>query len=400
MTAGATIRVLHFSNATTRAGAEEHMLTLLRGFDRQRFRPYLACPNALAKRLDRDLPADVELFGLSFFTPYQPEAAWRLGRLLHELRIDVLHSHMFRASLCASPIGRLCRVPAIIETPHVRENWRRGWKSSYWIDRLAGRAVDAYVAVSQANADYLVRKKGLPARKVRVIRNGCDLARFDPRRPAPAGLRQSLGFAQSDPVLVAVGRLEPQKGHHTLLGAMTLVRRAFPRARLVCVGDGSLRAELENQARALGLGDAVRMVGFQAGVEDWLALADLTVLPSLYEGLPLAAIESLAAGRAVVATAVDGTPEAIVDGETGLTTPAGEPAALARAILRLLENPTLRLELAAAGRAWAVERFSHSRQVRETEQLYRRIWEARRQPRGETSAAAASAPERQTIGMP
>ena len=116
--------------------------------------------------------------------------------------------------------------------------------------------------------------------------------------------------------------------------------------------------------------DSVRFVGLQANVQDWLALADVTVLPSFYEGLPLAAIESLAAGRPMVATAVDGTPEIVLDGATGLTVPPGDPAALARAICRLLADPWLREKLALAGREWVLERFAEERQVQRTQALY------------------------------
>src|SRR5439155_23179940 len=129
----------------------------------------------------------------------------------------------------------------------------------------------------------------------------------------------SLGFGDDDPVLVVIGRLEPQKGHRVLLLALPAIRHEFPGVRVVFVGEGGLKAELEQQVAGAGLTDAVRFVGRQSNVVDWLALADVTVLPSFYEGLPLAAIEALAAGRPIVATAVGGTPEVVVDGPTRLT---------------------------------------------------------------------------------
>jgi len=127
----------------------------------------------------------------------------------------------------------------------------------------------------------------------------------------------------------------------------------------------------------LQIRDAVRFVGYQHNVADWLALADFSVLPSFYEGLPLVAIESLAAGRTMIATAVDGTPEVVVDGRTGLTVPAGDPDALAGAILRLLREPALRRRLAQAGRKWVLERFSLEKQIQNTQDLYFRAWEER-----------------------
>ena len=387
------LTVAHFDSAEVRGGVEEHILTLLRGLDRSRFRPLLVCPPETAATLRPDLPADLAVVPLRLDRLRDVGAAFRLARLLREWRVDILHSHMSHSSLLASPVAWLCGVPVIVETPHLREHWRRGLKSSYVVDRLTGRFVDRFIAVSRANARYLVGEKALPADKVVVIENGSDLGRFSRRREPPPALKPSLGFGPQDPVLVVLGRLEPQKGHRVLLQAMPLVRREFPRARLVCVGEGAQRRTLEAQVASLQLTEAVRFVGYRSDAETWLALADVVVLPSFYEGLPLVAIEALAAQKPVVATAVDGTPEVVVDGQTGLTVPAGDPAALANAIIRLLRQPEWAGRLALAGRRWVEDRFSAQRQVRLTEQLYAEAWEARRRKdRRDPSASTAEPP--------
>jgi glycosyltransferase involved in cell wall biosynthesis len=364
------VSILYFSNALERGGAEEHILTLLRGLDRTQFRMAWMCSPTVAAKVRPDVPSDVELIPLSLRRPGDVRAAHSLARLLRRRRIDILHSHLFYSSLFASPIGKLCRVPLVVETPHVREHWRRGLKSRFIVDRVAGRFVDQYIAVSDANRRYLIGEKRLPPEKIVVIHNGCDPTRFDPRRAAPAGLKRRLGFADADPVLVVIGRLAPQKGHRVLFEALPIIQRAFPSVRVVCVGEGALRPELERHLAESGLRNVVQFVGQQPNVQDWLALADVVVLPSFYEGLPLAAIESLAAGRPTVASAVDGTPEIVVDGSTGLTVPPGNPGELARAIGRLLSDPALRASVALAGRELVRERFSADRQIRRTEALY------------------------------
>ena len=369
------ISVLYFTNSSVRGGAEEHILTLLRGLDRKDFQSHLVCPAECAEKLRPDLPTDVEVIPLRLNKPSQVGGAARLARILRERNVGILHSHLFYSSLFASPIGWLCRVPVIIETPHLREAWRHGWlKGSFAVDRLVGRFVTRYIAVSEANARYLVNQKGLAAKKVVVIQNGCDLDRFSPNQPAPRDLKRSLGFDEGDPVLLVMARLEPQKGHSVLLRAFPAVRSEFPRARLVCAGEGVLRSELEGEARGLGIEEAVRFVGHKPNITDWLALADMTVLPSFFEGLPLAAIESLAASKPVVATAVDGTPEVVVDGKTGLTVPPGDPICLADAICRLLREPLLRQTLGQAGREWVLDRFSRERQIQRTQEFYLRAW--------------------------
>jgi glycosyltransferase involved in cell wall biosynthesis len=387
------ISVLYFSNSEARAGAEEHILTLLRELDRNRFRVALVCSPECAEKLRPDLPEDVRLVPLSFENPYNAGAAVRFARVLRDLRVDILHSHLFRASLAASPVGWACGVPVILETPHVREGWRRGLvKGHYLVDRMAGRFVDHYIAVSEANARYLTQEKRLPAHKVHVIHNGSDLRKFGPERSATQAIRQSLGFAETDPVLLALGRLEPQKGHRFLLEAHARVLREFPAARLVCAGEGALRRELEEESVRLHTQKSVRFVGFQSNVADWLSMANISVLPSLFEGLPLVAIESLAAQCPMVATAVDGTTEVVVHEQTGLTVPPGDSQALAEAILRLLRDRALGQRLALAGRQWVLEHFSQEQQIEQTQKLYIRAWESSSR-RGNREAAPLQ-PER------
>jgi glycosyltransferase involved in cell wall biosynthesis len=386
---GTPVNLLYFTNVLVRAGAEEHILTLVQGLDRTRFRIHLACPPVVAEKLKPDLPTDVELIPLCLRRPTHLGAARRLASIIRTRRVDILHSHLFYSSLFASPIGRACRVPLIVETPHVREHWRRGWKSSFLVDRLVGRCVDTYVAVSKANARYLTQEKRLPDRKVVVIENGCDLARFDPDRLPPAGLKKSLEFGESDLVLVVAARLEPQKGHRVLLEALPAVLREFATVRLVCVGDGQLRPELEALVVRLGLSASVRFVGYRSDVADWLALADMTVLPSFYEGLPLAAIESLAVARPVVATAVDGTPEVVLHERNGLIVPPGDARALAEAICRLLRDSRMRRDLGRAGRDWVLTRFNQERQVQRTQDLYLQALGTRRRRSSAPSPQAA-----------
>ena len=365
-----------FSNATVRAGAEEHILELLRGLDRRQFQLHLACPEVLLTQYGKDIPEDVHVTPILLDRLFDMRGAIRLALTLRNQKIDILHSHMFRAGLFASPIGRLCRVPVILETTHVRETWRKGWfKSRFVVDRAVGHLIDRYIAVSEANSKYLIVEKRIPARKVTVIQNGCSMDRVDPERAHPEGIRESLGFSKSDIVLIVMARLEPQKGHKILLQALSTVRAEFPNIRLICLGTGALKDELNSLARELKLNEIVRFVGFQTNVADWLAAADIGVLPSFYEGLPLTAVETLAAGLPLVATAVDGTPEVVLDGKTGLLVPPGDPAAMAGAIRQLARQSELRQKLAKAGREWVLQRFTIERQVEQTSSLYLSEWQ-------------------------
>lgn len=384
------IRLAYFSNATARGGAEEHILTLLRGLDRSRFEACLICSPAVTEKLGTDVPNDVKVFAVTFDKPWQLLGAIKLAKLLRQNKIQVLHSHLFYSSLFASPVGWICGVPAILETPHLRELWRegKGWpKSSFAIDRWVGRCVDAYIAVSKANRSYLEQVKQLKAGKIHVVQNGSDLDRFRPDHAVPEGMRRQFGFADTDRILLVPARLEPQKGHRVLFEALPKVLDEFPAVRIVCAGEGALLSELQEQVQRLKVAERVSFVGRQQKLEDWFALCEFTVLPSFFEGLPLVAVESLAAGRPMVATAVDGTPEVIVNGKTGLTVPAGEPSALATAICRLLRETDLRQTMGIAGRRWAIENFTQKMQLDKTQELYVSLLRAA----GQTSYSAYQA---------
>lgn len=369
------LNILYFTSSREIGGAERHMVSLIHDLNREAFEPIVACPAILAEQMQSDLRCEIEFVPIDLRSPFDFPSAMRLACQLRAKRIDILHSHLFRSSLFASPIGRLAGVPAIIETPHVSERWRRGWlKGRFVVDRFAARCVDALIAVSQANARYLAEQKGLPKDKIHVVPNGVDLGRFRPGCLRLTPMRQSLGLRAEDPVLVCVARLELQKGHRVLLDAMVRLRVEIPGVRLMIVGDGSLRSDLERNSRDLGLEPAVRFVGWQENVEDWLALANVVVLPSFYEGLPLAALEALAMQKPLVATRVDGTPEVVLHNRTGLTVPPGNPVSLADAIVALLRDPARAQALARAGRRLVSEKFTIARQVRATEALYRETW--------------------------
>ncbi|HVB59363.1 MAG TPA: glycosyltransferase family 4 protein, partial [Candidatus Acidoferrales bacterium] len=347
----------------------------LQGLDRRRFRPVLACPPVLIPALGQDIPSDVEVIPFDRRSPNRMGAAFRFCRILRQQRVDILHSHMFQASRLASPLARMCSVPLILETSHGRESWRKGWlKGSFVVDRLVGHTVDRMIAVSEANARYLVKDKGLPAGKITVIYPGVRFERFNPSAAVPLDLKTRLGFDVNDPVLLVAGRLEPQKGHRVLIDALPLILREFPRVRLVCLSDGALRSKLEQRVAELGLQNSVRFTGYQPDLLPWLALADICVLPSYYEGLPVAVVEALASGKPMVATAVDGTPEVLTDGETGLLVPPGDSASLAKAIIQMLANPEQRASMARKGHERVLELFGKDVMIERTQDFYLRSW--------------------------
>src|SRR5436305_8090107 len=238
------LSLLMFSSGTARAGAEEHILQLLHGLNRDLFRPHFACPPQLAELIRKDLPPDVELHELTLDRVSDIAGAYRLAKVIRKHRIQILHSHMSRASVFASPIGWFAGVPLIVDTAHLREFWRTGGRSTYAVDRFSARFTHSTIAVSNAVKGYLVEQKGFPAAKITVIPTAPGL-RFSGEDDDREQKRRSLDIGPTDRLIVVAARLETQKGHRFLIEAMPSILQEFPNTHVAFLGEGTLRPELE-----------------------------------------------------------------------------------------------------------------------------------------------------------
>jgi glycosyltransferase involved in cell wall biosynthesis len=269
-----------------------------------------------------------------------------LVRLLRRLRPGIVHvTDVWPQALVAA---RLARVPRVLVTHHTPELPRR--------DNLAGRAWQRLGWATRPEVIYTSEadRERDGRRPSHVVPLGIDLDRFAAAAPA---------LRKDGPIVGNVARLAPQKDHATLLEA---ARRLPDGVRVVIVGDGELREDLERRADGL----PVELTGAREDVPELLASFDVFAFPSLFEGLCLAVIEAQAAGVPVVATPVGGIRETVVDGETGLLVPTRDPAALAAAIRRLLDDRDLARRLADEARRRVRERYSEQRMVELTLGLY------------------------------
>jgi glycosyltransferase involved in cell wall biosynthesis len=237
-----------------------------------------------------------------------------------------------------------------------------------FVDQTLIRGFDKVIATSHA-VRGLAAAAGLDAAKLAIIPNGIDL---DTRRDrADAGaIRGRFGILEEDRLIVAVGRVSPEKGHRYLLEAAALVVPRYPQVRFLIAGDGPLKESLAELTSHTGLHERFILAGFQSPIGALLSAADLFVLPSLTESFPLALLEAMAYGKAVVATDVGGVREAVVDGVTGLLVPARDSRRLAEAILELLADEARMMAMGEAGRAIAQAQFSDAGMVQRTQQLY------------------------------
>jgi len=269
-----------------------------------------------------------------------------LARFLRSVSPRLVHvTDVWPQALVAA---RLARVPRVLVTHHTPELPRRDNAAGRLWQRLGWATRPEVIYTSESDRERDGRSPS------HVVPLGIDVARFASGRPA-------LSKPDGRPLIGNVARLAEQKDHRTLLQAAALV----PEADFVIAGEGELRSELEGAA-----GPNVRFLGARSDIPDVLASLDVFAFPSLFEGLCLAVIEAQAAGVPVVATAVGGIKETVVEGETGLLVPTRDPEALASAIRRLLEHPDEAARLAAEARRRALERYSEERMVSGTLALY------------------------------
>jgi sugar transferase (PEP-CTERM/EpsH1 system associated) len=363
------IAILYLITELDTGGAQTALQRLLAGLDRARFSPTVACfyngDSAVAQRI-RAL--GVPVIDLGMTAKWRLDAFVRLYCLLHRQRPTILHTWMFHANLPGRVLGRLAGVPIVIssETTMGQEGWLRCWFN--WI---TSPLPDRVVCVSERVAEFAARTIGIPPAKLVVIPNGVPLEDFQPGDRSRA--RVELGIPLRAVVAGTVGRLQPVKGTSYLLEAWALLASDHPDAILLLVGGGPQQAALERMSRRLGISERVRFLGDRADVPDLLRGMDVFALPSVWEGMPNAVLEAMAVGLPVVATAVGGTPEVVVDGVTGLLVPSGDSDALAQSIARLLCDPDLRYKMGQAGRERVVNHFSVERTVEQTERLYEQL---------------------------
>jgi glycosyltransferase involved in cell wall biosynthesis len=306
-----------------------------------------------------------------------------LSVLARRGKFDVLHGHLFFGGIYVAIARRLSPGTAGVVTFHnlgydsypANTAWRKARKE---IDAIAMRSLDRRVAVSEAVAAHY--RAHLRLEDCDVVPNGLDLPVLQSPRSDRRGTLIGLGVDPDRPVLVAVGRFVPEKCHGDLIATMRAVRDRNPSAQLVLVGDGPRRAEVEEAARAAGVGEAVVFTGTRPHQEvlDIVSAADVFVSSSSHEGFSLATAEAMALGRPVVVTSVGGVPELVGNEGAGRLVPARGPGELARVVLELLDDPVAAATCGALGRHRVEERFSVQAVAQQLEPAYEAALASRR----------------------
>jgi sugar transferase (PEP-CTERM/EpsH1 system associated) len=340
------LRIVHLAATYDIGGLEMVVLDLVRHADRARFAPSVVAlegAGSLAPRF-AELGVPVDALQPDGGTPASGVMA--LYRHFKRTRPAVVHTHNVKPHLQGTLGAWLAGVPVILNTKHGR-NYPITTRSVL-ASRVINRRCDCLVAVSDDAAEIARSREGFPDDRVRVIRNGIDVARY-----ASADLADPARRTRA----IHVARLNPVKDQATLLCAIPRILASVPAFTLDIVGDGPERAALEQLATELRIADRVRFLGFRDDIAARLADAGVFVLSSRSEGVSLTLLEAMAAGLPIVATHVGGNPEVVDVDRTGLLVPSGDPNALADAVIRVMTDPELAIRFGRAGRARAEQQF-------------------------------------------
>jgi len=369
------IRIAQIIYGLKLAGAEKIVLSLATRIPQDRFETVvvtLTADGAIEKPL-RD--AGVRVVYVPKFGRYDALVLYRLACTLRGEGIDIAHTHLFTADSWGRVAAAMARVPLIVSTLHAVDLWLSSLQIA--VERWTSFYAHRLIAVSGAVKDFYISRAGIPSEKISVVYNGIDISRF-PAAVEREGKRRELGISPGGLLVGVAARLEEQKDLFTWLRAARIAAAERQDLEFVIAGEGSQRAALEEFSRSIGMGQKVHFLGAREDVDEIIAVCDLIMFSSRFEGLSLSMLECMASGKPVIASRTGGIAEIIRDGENGVLASPGDERELSRAMLRLLGDEDAGRRLGEAARKTVVERFTIEGMIEGTVQIYEEGFSRRR----------------------
>jgi glycosyltransferase involved in cell wall biosynthesis len=356
-------------------GAQRQVVELANHIDPSRFDAHICSLSDYVPLAERLIDRERRLHIITKKWKYDVTVIPRLAKLLHQLKADIVQGYLFDAEIASRLAGRLARTPMIFGSERSNDyNLKRRQLITY---RLTRGCMDLLIANSNAGAEFDCRMLGYHPSQCRVIYNGVDTERFRPYDGQ--ALRRELGIGEGEHVVGMFASFWQPKNHRLFFGAARRVLQRFPQTRLLLVGDdlygggrGSdeYKRDIARLVAELGIRERCLFMGNRPDVERLYCVCDLTVLPSLFEGMPNVALESMACGIPVIATQVSDNAQIIVDGRVGFVIPLGDEVALCESICQLLANNAQRRQMGLEARAWVESEFSMVRMADKTARVY------------------------------
>jgi glycosyltransferase involved in cell wall biosynthesis len=368
------MKILHIMKMKGVSGSENHLLTLLPQLDKTRFVVHL-CILAESRHLPllQEYQKKLEQGGVTvsilvtrrYFNFW---LLWTLVRYIRKEGFQIVHTHLIHADFYGTLAAKLAGVPIIISSRHNDDRFRR-YKLLVWLNRFLAHWHTKIVVISDWIGQFLQKIEGIPPEKIVRIHYGLEpdeiLGEVDKQY-----VRHQFQIPDQSPLIGTIGRLTAQKGQVYLLQAVNQVKPHFPELRVLIIGEGELRSELEKQAREFGLASNVLFPGYRNDAIKLLSGFDFFVFPSLWEGLGLVLLEAMALRKAIIASKVSAIPESVIDGKTGILVPPKNAGWLAEAMLTLLKDKQLARTMGESGYKYLQENFSVQKMVHATERLY------------------------------
>ncbi len=367
------------TESTPFGGAQRNTLLTLKGLMRDGYQTDLVCgPGGPLIREAEAVKVRVHVID-ELIRPVDPAkdfwALLKLYKLFKSHKYDLVHTHSTKAGLLGRLAAWWAGVPSIVHTIHgVPFEMNGSYRSRFYInlERLIGSMTDCIICVGDVLRQEVATWKMVPSEKLCTIYSGIDLAAYVPQRSA-AQMKQELGLEGVWPIVGCIGRLSEQKAQYHLVNAISYLTGKYPQIKLILVGNGELRAQLESQVRDKSLSSHVLLLGDRDDIADLLNIFDVYAMSSLWEGVGRALTEAMYAGLPIVATQVNGVKELIQHEVTGLLTSTRDPNALAASIDRLVVDINLAQHLGSNARRKAEELMGGERMIKAIEEAYRNL---------------------------
>ncbi|GAK57263.1 putative glycosyl transferase, group 1 [Candidatus Vecturithrix granuli] len=371
-------RILEFVTYAGIGGTQQMLLEALRYASHANHAKYQYTVCVLLQRdvLNEELShLNIENFCLNMQGYWDVSVWWKLYRFVKNRQFDLIRTYGLKADLIGRIVGKCAGIPVNITSVRSTDPWRKWYH--VFLDRLTSRLTDLYLSNSEAGRMAIHGRERIPLAKIRTISNGIDLEKYTPYHAhipeISARYREDFQISPTTPVLGIVANLGTMKGHATILEAFPLMRQAFPDLKCVFVGRDDLNGTLQRDVCERKLEQNIICTGIRRDIPELIAMLDVFLLPSLWEGFPMALLEAMAMKRPIVASSVGGIPEMIESGKTGLLIPPQNPEALARAVLFLLKHPEKAAEMGNAAYQRIQRDFYLQTQVARTEDIYEHL---------------------------
>ena len=362
------INVLYVIWSLGLGGAEQVVINLAKGLDRNRFQPFICCLNDEGQFAESVKSAGIKVFTLNKNRGIDFSVVSKLVRIIRENNIQIVHTHLWGANFWGRIAANVAKVPVVV-TEHNLDVWKS--PLHFMIDRFLFRKTDCFIAVSETVGEFYSKKLGVSTEKIKVVYNGIDITRFQASSLKPQEIKKEFGIKEDEKVIAVIGRLVPQKGISFFLEAFRRLLDEGQKIKALIVWDGPLKESLKSQVSSSKLEEKIIFTGLRKDVQDILSITDILVLPSTREGLPIILLEAMAAGAIVVASKVGGTPELVEDETNGFLFEPGDVEDLKKKLTQILMKEGRAMdEIRKNAKRTLEERFSIIKMIDETRKIY------------------------------